>query len=69
MLGSGLSLWAGWQAGTALGIFLGAQIPEGLSLDFTLVVTFIALSDAVNFAIEQNLGISLRSCLSRCTAA
>ena len=43
MLGSGLALWAGWQAGTALGIFLGAQIPEGLSLDFTLVVTFIAL--------------------------
>ena len=43
MLGSGLALWTGWQLGTALGIFLGAQIPEGLSLDFTLAVTFIAL--------------------------
>lgn len=43
MLGSGLALWTSWQAGTALGIFLGAQIPAGLSLDFTLAVTFIAL--------------------------
>lgn len=43
MLGSGLALWTSWQLGTALGIFLGAQIPEGLSLDFTLAVTFIAL--------------------------
>lgn len=43
LLGAGLSLWTCWQACTALGIFLGAQIPAGWSLDFTLALTFIAL--------------------------
>jgi len=42
-LGSGLALWASWQASTAAGIFLGAQMPESWSLDFTLPLTFIAL--------------------------
>lgn len=42
-LGAGLTLWLSWQLSTALGIFLGAQVPESWSLDFTLVLTFIAL--------------------------
>ncbi|TLN13146.1 AzlC family ABC transporter permease [bacterium] len=43
LLGAGLAIWTSWQLGTALGIFLGAQIPAGWSLDFTLALTFIAL--------------------------
>jgi 4-azaleucine resistance transporter AzlC len=42
-LGAGLALWTSWQVSTALGIFLGAQVPAGWSLDFTLALTFIAL--------------------------
>jgi 4-azaleucine resistance transporter AzlC len=42
-LGAGLTLWSCWQVSTAAGIFLGAQIPAGWSLDFTLALTFIAL--------------------------
>ncbi len=42
-LGAGLTLWSGWQASTAAGILLGAQVPSGWSLDFTLALTFIAL--------------------------
>jgi 4-azaleucine resistance transporter AzlC len=42
-LGAGVTLWASWQASTAAGLFLGAQIPARWSLDFTLALTFIAL--------------------------
>ncbi|HZD58104.1 MAG TPA: AzlC family ABC transporter permease [Anaerolineales bacterium] len=42
-LGAGLALWATWQVSTAVGIFLGAVIPESWSLDFTVALTFIAL--------------------------
>jgi 4-azaleucine resistance transporter AzlC len=42
-LGAGLALWATWQVSTALGIFLGAAIPESWSLDFALPLTFIAM--------------------------
>lgn len=42
-LGAGLALWSSWQLSAALGIFLGAQVPESWSLDFTLPLTFIAL--------------------------
>ena len=42
-LGAGLGLWSCWQISTALGIFLGAQIPAAWALDFTLALTFIAL--------------------------
>jgi len=42
-LGAGLALWASWQVSTAIGIFLGAQVPEAWGLDFTLPLTFIAL--------------------------
>ena len=42
-LGAGLTLWVGWQLSTALGIFLGAQVPAAWGLDFTLPLTFIAI--------------------------
>ena len=42
-LGAGLTLWGGWQISTAVGIFLGAQIPAAWGLDFTLPLTFIAI--------------------------
>ncbi len=42
-LGAGLALWTCWQASTAVGIFLGTQVPASWSLDFTLALTFIAL--------------------------
>lgn len=42
-LGAGLALWSCWQVSTAIGIFLGTQVPPSWSLDFTLPLTFIAL--------------------------
>jgi 4-azaleucine resistance transporter AzlC len=42
-LGTGLTLWATWQASTAIGIVLGARIPQSWSLDFFLPLTFLAL--------------------------
>lgn len=42
-LGSGLALWSTWQLSTAGGLLLGAIIPAGWSLDFTIALTFIAL--------------------------
>jgi 4-azaleucine resistance transporter AzlC len=42
-LGAGCTLWLDWQISTALGIFLGAAIPESWSLDFALPLTFIAM--------------------------
>lgn len=42
-LGSGLALWTSWQISTAVGIFLGKQVPDSWGLDFTLPLTFIAL--------------------------
>src|SRR5512145_2495519 len=43
LFGAGFSLWFNWQISTALGIFLGAAIPESWSLDFALPLTFIAM--------------------------
>jgi 4-azaleucine resistance transporter AzlC len=42
-LGAGLALWVDWQVSTAVGIFLGAAIPESWSLEFALPLTFIAM--------------------------
>jgi 4-azaleucine resistance transporter AzlC len=42
-LGAGGVLWIDWQISTALGIFLGAAIPESWALDFALPLTFIAM--------------------------
>jgi 4-azaleucine resistance transporter AzlC len=43
LLGAGLAMWSTWQVSTAVGIFLGAQVPSSWSLDFTLALTFIAI--------------------------
>jgi len=42
-LGAGLTLWTSWQISTAVGIFIGAQIPASWPLAFILPLTFIAL--------------------------
>ncbi len=36
-------MWSAWQASTAIGIFIGAQIPASWPLGFILPLTFIAL--------------------------
>jgi 4-azaleucine resistance transporter AzlC len=41
--GAGITLWSSWQLSTAIGVFVGAQVPASWSLDFTLALTFIAL--------------------------
>lgn len=43
MLGTGMTLWATWQVSTAAGIALGAQVPQGISLEFAAPLTFLAL--------------------------
>ncbi len=43
LLGAGFALWLVWQVSAALGIFLGAAIPESMPLDFALPLTFIAM--------------------------
>jgi len=43
LFGAGFALWFNWQVSTALGIFLGAAIPESWPLDFALPLTFIAM--------------------------
>lgn len=42
-LGAGLTLWTSWQISTAVGIFIGAQLPANWPLSFALPLTFIAL--------------------------
>ncbi len=42
-LGAGLTLWTTWQVSTAIGIFIGAQLPQNWPLGFVLPLTFIAL--------------------------
>ena len=44
LLGAGFALWFTWQGSTAMGIFLGAAIPDSWSLDFALPLTFIAMA-------------------------
>jgi 4-azaleucine resistance transporter AzlC len=61
-LGAGLTLWASWQLSTAVGVFLGAQIPESWSLDFTMAVTFIgivvvSLKDRASLAAALSAGL------------
>lgn len=42
-LGTACTLWVVWQFGTAVGALLGATIPNGLSLEFAVPLTFLAL--------------------------
>ena len=43
LLGTGFTLWAGWQLSTLAGVLLGSAIPAGWSLEFSIALTFIAL--------------------------
>ncbi len=43
LLGTGVTLWVSWQLSTAVGVFVGAQVPSSWSLDFALPLTFIAI--------------------------
>jgi predicted branched-subunit amino acid permease len=43
LLGGGVTLWAGWQASTAVGILLGTKLPRPDLLEFALPLTFIAI--------------------------
>jgi 4-azaleucine resistance transporter AzlC len=43
LFGAGITLWSFWQLSTAVGIFVGAQVPPEWSLDFALPLTFIAI--------------------------
>jgi 4-azaleucine resistance transporter AzlC len=43
VLGSSVTLYVFWQAAVLIGIVLGAQVPATWSLDFAVVLTFIAL--------------------------
>jgi 4-azaleucine resistance transporter AzlC len=42
-VGAGLTMWGTWQLSTLGGVLLGAQIPPGLSLEFAIPLTFLAL--------------------------
>jgi len=42
-IGAGVTLWTSWQAAVALGIVAGAAVPASWSLDFAVVLSFIAL--------------------------
>jgi predicted branched-subunit amino acid permease len=42
-LGSAATLYVSWQCAVIVGIVAGAQVPAGWSLDFAVVLTFIAL--------------------------
>lgn len=43
-LGAGLALWLTWQASSALGVLLGAEVPAGWDLEFALPLIFIAIT-------------------------
>ena len=43
VLGTSLTLYVFWQAAVIVGIAVGAQIPASWSLDFAVVLTFIAI--------------------------
>ena len=42
-IGAGVTLWTSWQAAVALGVVAGAAVPASWSLDFAVVLSFIAL--------------------------
>lgn len=42
-MGAGVALAVTWQICTAVGIFLGTQVPASWSLDFAIPLTFLAL--------------------------
>lgn len=45
LLGAGVSMFAGWNLGTVLGVALGRAVPDprGLGLDFVVTLSFLAV--------------------------
>jgi len=41
--GGGITLWLTWQTATAVGVFMGASVPRGLSLEFAIPLVFMVL--------------------------
>ena len=68
LLGTGLTLWLGWQMSTVAGVLLGAAIPARWSLDFSIALTFIALlvlsvrqrSEAVAALVAGGVALSMQ---------
>jgi len=58
-LGTGLTLWIAWQLSTALGILLGARVPESWGLEVALPLTFIAL---LILSISDKPGVAAAIC-------
>lgn len=42
-LGAAVALWAVWIVSTAVGVVIGGSVPPGLSLEFAVPLTFLAL--------------------------
>lgn len=42
-VGAAGTLWVAWQLSTITGVLVGAQVPSGLSLEFAIPLTFLAL--------------------------
>ncbi len=42
-LGIATPLWLTWQSSTAIGAFLGANVPDAWSLEFTVPLTFLSM--------------------------
>ena len=42
-LGSCAAIWTTWQIGTLSGVLLGTRIPAGWHLEFSIVLTFLAI--------------------------
>lgn len=42
-LGSALTMWTTWQISCIVGVLLGKTLPKGLSLEFAIPLTFLAL--------------------------
>jgi len=42
-VGAGFLLWGVWQISTLVGVLIGANVPEGLHLDFAIPLVFLVL--------------------------
>lgn len=43
-VGAGLGLWVTWQLSTTVGVVVGASIPDGAQIEFTIPLMFLALA-------------------------
>ncbi len=43
-LGGAITLWVAWQISTVIGVLLGKTLPDGLSLEFAIPLTFLAVT-------------------------